>query len=272
MKKKLLISFVALFGTLNAQDDIQSAVFENGREINYKLKSVDALDIPKLNVWISESNSRSTFSFGPSVSYSIPEYFISKFHIGLSAFGSIGRLSIENSVFFVKFRKEKSYGVTLTSERNGDVETKYRVPIKLNTLRQLGLRIGYLNGDYRGDSFHYINARANEFSIGLTYVNTKYYNFQMIGRNRNYQKMGRTSYYVELINYHAIKDLTKPNSNGNIVNSDVPTTPVTGYRIGLDGQIGGRFGFSYVFGFETPLNRNINFDVFLGVGVFLTFL
>lgn len=272
MKKKLLILFIGFFGSLNAQDDIQTAVFKNGTEIKYKLNSVDAMDIPKLNVWLFDFNSRSTFSVGTSVAYSIPEYFLSKVHVGLSSFGGIGRLSLENSVFFKTIKMEKSYGVTLKSESNGAVETKYKVPVKLNTLRQMGVRLGYLTGDYRGDLYHDVNARANEFSVGFTYVNTKYYNLQVIGKKKPYRKMARTSYYAELINYHAIKDFSEPDPWGNLDNSNVPTKAVTGYRIGLDGQIGGRFGMSYIFGFEKPLEKNKNFDVFLGFGVYLSFL
>lgn len=142
----------------------------------------------------------------------------------------------------------------------------------LNTARQLGARFGYLNGNYKSDLYQSINAKANELSLGFTYVNTKYYNVQVIGKKRPYQKMGRTSYYAEFINYHAIKDLSEPDSNGDLNNEDIPTKAVSGYRIGLEGQVGGRIGLSYHFGFEKPLRAGKNFDVFFGFGMFLSFL
>ena len=60
-----------------AQNDIQTAVFPDGTEVDYQVFSNEIKDMEKLNVFL-EINTRSTLTLGPSVSYTLPEVFISK--------------------------------------------------------------------------------------------------------------------------------------------------------------------------------------------------
>lgn len=270
MKKILLLLMTVSSLSILAQKK-ETAVFPDGSTVEYEMVSTNASDIQRLSVWIFDFNSRSTFSVGTSVAYSMPDLFLTKAHIGLSGNGGIGRASIENTIFFKTMEKPKRYNVTLKSETSGDVVTKYVVKKELTTRRQLGARIGYLHGDYRNDLYQTIPARANEVSVGFSYVNTKFYMLKMArGRkDRTYSKFSRTSYYVEFINYHAVKDLSNPDDLYD--SNSFKTNGTSGYRIGLDGQVGGKFGLSYTFGFEKPL-KDKPFDVFLGFGMFLNFI
>jgi hypothetical protein len=64
-----------------AQNDIQTAVFPDGTEVDYQVVSNEIKDMERLNVFL-EINTRSTLTLGPSVSYTLPEVFISKVHLG----------------------------------------------------------------------------------------------------------------------------------------------------------------------------------------------
>lgn len=266
MKKRISLLFTGIALSIAAQKEYSTATFDDGTKVSYALISGEAMDIPKLSIWLFDLNSRSTFSAALSAQYTMPERFMSKLQVGF------GKISIENTYFFKKMDKKKNYPITIKSESNGTVETKYKINTTLNTARQLGIRFGYLNGDYRNDVYNGVSARANELSLGFSIVNTKYYKMQIKDKKKPYGKMGRTSYYVEYINYHAIKDITVADEFGNIDNLNVPTKPVSGYRVGLDGQVGGRFGLSYQLGFEKPLRKDNAFDVFFGFGLFLNFL
>lgn len=276
MKNLLLLAALALTTSTFSQE-IKTAVFGDGSEIDYQMLSNDAKEIPKLNVWIFDMNTRATFSFGTSVAYSLPDYFLSKFHIGLGGSNpnggaGIGRVSLENTIFFKTIEKEKTYGLTLKSISDGNTKTKFKVREKLTTRRQLGVRLGYLHGDFRQDVYSYHDVyKANELSVGFSYVNTKYFKIKRLsGRKpKAGSKMGRTSYYAELLHYHNV-GLRYQNSQSDWV--EEAGDNVIGYRIALDGQVGGKFGLSYTFGFERPPAKDKFFDVFFGFGAYLSFL
>lgn len=271
MKRIVLSMFVAM-STLCYGQEIKTALFGDGSEVDYQMLSNDARDIPTLNVWIFDLNTRATFSAGTSIAYSMPDYFLSKFHIGAGTNG-IGRLSIENTVFFKTMEKEKSYGLTLKSVSDGQTTTKFVIKEKLTTRRQLGARLGYLHGDFTQDV--YVNHdvyKANELSVGFSYVNTKYFKIKRLSgsKPKTGSKMGRTSYYVEALFNHGITGRTYNDATKSY--DTFPMDSNIGYRIALDGQVGGRLGMSYTFGFEKPPVNGKNFDVFFGFGMYLAFL
>lgn len=275
--KRIILSIFVVISTLSYGQEIKTAVFGDGSEIDYQMLSNDAKEIPKLNIWIFDMNTRATFSFGTSVAYSLPDYFLSKFHIGLGGSNpnggaGIGRVSLENTIFFKTIEKEKTYGLTLKSISDGNTKTKFKVREKLTTRRQLGARLGYLHGDFRQDVYSYHDVyKANELSIGFSYVNTKYFKIKRLsGRKpKAGSKMGRTSYYAELLHYHNV-GLRYQNSQNDWI--EEPGDNVIGYRVALDGQVGGKFGLSYTFGFERPPAKDKFFDVFFGFGAYLSFL
>lgn len=275
--KRIVLSMGVVMSTLCFGQETKTAVFPDGSEIDYQMLSNDAADIPKLNVWIFDLNTRATFSAGTSVAYSLPDYFLSKFHIGFGGTNpnggtGIGRVSIENTIFFKTIEKEKSYGLTLKSTSDGQTKTRFKVKEPLTTRRQLGARLGYLHGDFRQDVYSYHDVyKANELSIGFSYVNTKYFKIKRLsGRKpKAGSKMGRTSYYAELLHYHNV-GLRYQDQFSNWVEEDGDN--VIGYRIALDGQVGGRFGLSYTFGFERPPAKDKYFDVFFGFGMYLSFM
>jgi hypothetical protein len=262
MKTKLIFLFLIVKSVFFSQET-KTAVFGDGVELNYQILSNNAKDIRKLNVWLFDLNTRSTFSAGTSIAYSIPNVFLSKFHIG-NGYNGLGRVSLENTIFFKTYEKTRKYGITLKTITNGDFKTKFKVWEPLVIRRQLAARLGYLRGDFRGDLYQFSDEEitfANELSIGFSYVNTKFYRIKNLssGKPRIASKMGRTSYYAEFLHYNNV--LT---DNGKVDNR-------LGYRIALDGQIGGRFGMSYTFGFEKPPLKDSFFDVFFGFGMYLAF-
>jgi hypothetical protein len=263
MKTKLVILFLSIT-TIFISQEIKTAVFSDGTELNYQILSNNAKDIRKLNVWLFDLNTRSTFSAGSSIAYSMPNIFLTKFHIGSGSNG-LGRVSVENTVFFKTYEKTRKYGITLKSITNGNFKTKFKVSEPLVVRRQLAARFGFLRGDFRGDVYQSPDEGitfANELSVGFSYVNTKFYRIKNLstGKPRIASKMGRTSYYAEFLHYSNVLS-----ENGKVDNR-------LGYRIALDGQIGGRFGMSYTFGFEKPPLKDSFFDVFFGFGMYLAFL
>jgi hypothetical protein len=263
MKVKLVVFFLSVSSVFFSQE-VKTAVFGDGTEVSYQMLSNNAKDIRKLNVWLFDLNTRSVFSAGTSIAYSMPDIFLSKFHIGHGLHG-LGRVSLENTIFLKTFEKTRNYGITLKTIKNGDFKTKFKVREPLVVRHQLGARIGYLRGDFRGDLYQSPDEgleMGNELSIGFSYVNTKFYRVKNLsfGKPRTGSKMGRTSYYAELLYYH------------NVLSEFGKVDNRIGYRIALDGQIGGRFGMSYTFGFEKPPMKDSNFDVFFGFGMYLAFL
>jgi hypothetical protein len=242
--------------------EIKTAVFSNGTEINYQLLSNHAKDIRKLNAWLFDLNTRATLSLGSTIAFSIPEKFLSKFHLGYGDKG-IGKISLENTVFFKTKEKTKSSRITLISMSDGNYKTKFKVKEPIIMRNQFGARVGYLKGDFRGDIYQNNNVTtANELSVGVSFVKTKFFKIKnfvnvkpVIG-----SKMVRTSYYAEMLYYHDVSTNTGKGLND------------LGYRIGLDGQIGSRIGFSYSLGLEKPPVKFSYFDVFFGCGIYFAFL
>lgn len=275
---KVVLTFTLALSTISFSQDIKTAIFPDGSEVDYQMLANDARDIPTLNVWLFDMNTRATFSFGTSVAYSMPDYFLTKFHIGLGGSNpntggaGIGRLSIENTIFFKTIEKEKVFGLTLKSISDGTTTTRFKVKEKLTTRRHLGARLGYLHGDFRQDVYSYHDVyKANELSVGFSYVNTKYFKIKRLSgkKPKTGSKMGRTSYYAELLHYHNV-GLRYQDPYSNWI--EEPGDNVIGYRLALDGQVGGRFGMSYTFGFERPPAKDKYFDVFFGFGMYLAFL
>lgn len=269
MKKIIGILLIAM--SLNAySQEVRTAIFTDGREIEFEMLSVDAKDIPKLNIWIFDMNSRATFSFGTSIAYSMPDHFLSKFHIGAGGNG-LSKISIENTIFFKTFNRTKDFKINLAGDSYGNTTTKYKVRTPLIARRQLGIRLGYLHGDFTQDVYaNHDVYKSNELSVGFSCVNTKYHKVKRYTNPKTGAKAARTSYYIELLYNHMVTGI----EYNSLTNEDenFPLESNFGYRIGLDGQVGGRFGMSYIFGFEKPPAADKYFDVFWGFGLYLNFL
>jgi hypothetical protein len=270
--RKIFFGISTLIGFVSfAQNDIQTAVFPDGTEVDYQVFSNEIKDMERLNVFL-EINTRSTLTLGPSVSYTLPEVFISEVHLGFVE-KQFGKFSIENTWFFKSSEKEKSFPITLKAISDGNTTTKFVTKQPVQIKKQFGARLGYLSGNYQTDGLFRVNAKANELSIGVSYSKSKFIKYKTLSgsKPREHSKFGRTNVYAEMINYHAIKNIITDELDYDY--SIIPSKAKTGFRIGLEGQSGNsKFGLSYFLGVETPLSKLFFIQPFGGVGVYFSFL
>jgi hypothetical protein len=264
--KNLFRIFLAFFCFhFSFSQEIKTAVFDDGTEVSYQLTGSNAKDIPRFNLSFLDFNSRSTLSFGFGAGYTNSDLFSTRVHAGFLE--GLTKLSIENTIYFMTFEKNKSLALKVKSASAGsDAIIVYKIKENLQIRNQLGARIGYLHGNYNSNNKNKITAKANEVAIGVSLSNTIHYRLKVLnGRKpKESRKTQIATLYAELINYHSISptmDSSDPEYNG----FGIPSKPLTGYR--LAGEIhkySNHFGGSFSLGVQKPLHTDAKFGIFAG--------